>query len=283
MNDRPTAAPASFQAIGAGNLAVVTGAASGIGLAAARAFAAAHMRVCLIDREGEALDAAVNAIEGAQSYAVDVADRSAVAELAQKITGALGPVSVLMNNAGVGSGGDVFANPDAWAEVLGVNLLGVLNGVQSFVPAMAAGNRPGLVINTGSKQGITQPPGNTAYNVSKAGVKALTEGLAHTLREQTGSRVSAHLLIPGFTYTGMTARRLPEQPPGAWTPEQVVELMMARLAQGDFYILCPDNETTPEQDAKRVAWAAGDLTENRPALSRWHPDWQAAFALYMAA
>ena len=107
--------------------------------------------------------------------------------------------------------------------MLGVNLMGVLHGVQSFVPAMVEGDAPGLVINTGSKQGITQPPGDTAYNVSKSGVKALTEGLAHTLREKTGGRVSAHLLLPGFTYTGMIARFVAEQPPGAWLPHPRAE------------------------------------------------------------
>jgi NAD(P)-dependent dehydrogenase (short-subunit alcohol dehydrogenase family) len=159
--------------------------------------------------------------------------------------------------------------------------MGVLHGIEAFVPAMIDGGEPGLVINTGSKQGITQPPGNTAYNVSKAGVKALTEGLAHSLREQVGDRVTAHLLIPGYTFTGMTARS-PEKPTGAWTGEQVADLMLDRVAAGDFYILCPDNETTPEQDAKRIAWAAGDLIENRPALSRWHPDYAEAFARHMA-
>ena len=182
--------------------------------------------------------------------------------------------------ADIGQGGDVFADADAWSRIIGINLMGVLNGVQGFVPAMIEGNAPGLVINTGSKQGITQPPGNTAYNVSKAGVTALTEGLAHTLHERTDERVSAHLLIPGFTYTGMTAARLPEKAQAAWTPEQVVGLMLDRLAVGDFYILCPDNETTPEQDAKRIAWAAADIIENRPALSRWHPGHFAEFARY---
>jgi NAD(P)-dependent dehydrogenase (short-subunit alcohol dehydrogenase family) len=175
----------------------------------------------------------------------------------------------------------VFASAEAWSKIIGINLMGVLNGVQSFVPAMMESNAAGLVINTGSKQGITQPPGNTAYNVSKAGVKALTEGLAHSLRERIGDRVTAHLLIPGFTYTGMTTPPRPEKPTGAWTPGQVVDLMLDRLALGDFYILCPDNETTPEQDAKRIAWAAADITENRPALSRWHPDHAADFARYM--
>jgi hypothetical protein len=114
-------------------------------------------------------------------------------------------------------------------------------------------------------------------------VKALTEGLAHSLREQSGERVSAHLLIPGFTFTGMTPRREAGKPSGAWTAEQVVALMMERLEAGDFYILCPDDETSPEQDRRRIAWAAGDLIENRPALSRWHPEWAEAFARHMEA
>lgn len=273
---------ASFAAIAPGNLAVVTGAAGGIGLAAARAFAAAGMRVVLVDRSGEALEAAAASIDGAVAHTMDVSDRAAMHALAGRIVAEHGNVSLLMNNAGIGAGGDVFADADIWDAVLGVNLLGVLNGVQSFVPAMLDHGGPALVINTGSKQGITQPPGNTAYNVSKAGVKALTEGLAHTLRTRCGDRVSAHLLVPGFTFTGMTRPGITEKPEGAWTPEQVVALMLERLAMGDFYIVCPDNETTSEQDSKRIAWAAGDVTENRPALSRWHPDWKDAFAAYMA-
>ncbi|MGI4878929.1 MAG: SDR family NAD(P)-dependent oxidoreductase [Janthinobacterium lividum] len=273
----------SFDAVALDKLAVVTGAAGGIGLAAARAFADVGMRVVLVDRPGEALQNAATTIAGATALSADVADRAAMAKLARTVAQHHGPVSVLMNNAGVGSGGDVFADPAAWDEVLGVNLFGVLNGVQAFVPAMIDGDAPGLIVNTGSKQGITQPPGNTAYNVSKAGVKALTEGLAHSLRERTGERVSAHLLIPGFTYTGMTTRRLPEKPPAAWTPEQVVALMLERLSAGDFYILCPDNETTIDQDRKRIAWAADDIVENRPALSRWHPDWKDRFARFMQA
>ena len=271
----------SFAAIAPGKLAVVTGAAGGIGLAAARAFADAGMRVVLVDRPGEALEQAASSMDGAIALPADVADRAAMAALAQEVVDRHGPVSVLMNNAGIGGGGDVFADPIKWDEVLGVNLMGVIHGVQAFVPGMVEGEAPALVINTGSKQGITQPPGNTAYNVSKAGVKALTEGLAHSLRARTGRRVSAHLLVPGFTWTGMTAGRLAEKPAGAWTPEQVVALMMDRVAAGDFYILCPDNETTSEQDAKRIAWAAGDLIENRPALSRWHDDWRDAFAEFM--
>ena len=270
-------------AIAPGNLAVVTGGASGIGLAAAKAFAARGMRVAVVDRPGAALDAAVDAMGGESAVAcpADVADAAAMKRLAGELRERWGAPTVLMNNAGVGGGGDVLGDLADWSRVLGVNLLGVLHGVNAFVPMMIAGGRPGLVVNTGSKQGITQPPGDTAYNVSKAGVKALTEGLAHTLRERAGDLVTAHLLIPGFTWTGMTKPPRPDKPAGAWTPEQVVALMLDRLEAGDFYIPCPDNETTPEQDRKRIAWGTGDLLENRPALSRWHPDWRETFARYM--
>jgi NAD(P)-dependent dehydrogenase (short-subunit alcohol dehydrogenase family) len=187
-----------------------------------------------------------------------------------------------MNNAGVAGGGDALSNPDGWTRVLDVNFFGILHGVQAFVPAMADSGERGLVINTGSKQGITQPPGDTAYNVSKSAVKALTEGLAHTLRNRPGCKVTAHLLIPGFTYTGMIARRVAERPPGAWTPEQVVDRLVAGVAADEFYVLCQDNETTREQDDKRILWAARDIIESRPALSRWHPDWKDAFERFMA-
>jgi len=270
-----------MNALSSGNLAVVTGAASGIGLAATRRFAALGMRVCMIDRAEAMLSHQAASIGGeVMPYVADVADRAAIENLASEIHHRFGTVSVLMNNAGVGNGGDALSNPDGWARVLGVNLLGVLHGVQAFVPAMVAGTSAGLVINTGSKQGITQPPGDTAYNVSKSAVKSLTEGLAHTLRQQTAGRITAHLLIPGFTFTGMTGADA--KPAGAWAPEQVIDVMLTRLAAGDFYILCPDNEVTRDIDEKRIAWAAGDLIENRPALSRWHPDWQSAFAAHMA-
>ncbi len=124
------------------------------------------------------------------------------------------------------------------------------------------------ILNTGSKQGITCPSGDTAYHVSKAAVKVLTEALAQSLRDQEG----AHLLIPGSTFTGITAHARTEKPPGAWTPDQVVDMLIDGMNRGDAYIAYPDNEVTREIDNRRIAWAAQDITLGRPALSRWHPD-----------
>ena len=174
-------------ALAAGNAAVVTGGASGIGLATAKRFAELGLRVCLADLSEDALKQAVDELGGGENVmaqATDVSDRASVDRLAEAVEERFGPVSVVMNNAGTGGGGDALSNPEGWQRVLGVNLWGVIHGVQRFVPALVESDRPGLVINTGSKQGITQPPGDTAYNVSKAGVKALTEGLAHTLRAE---------------------------------------------------------------------------------------------------
>jgi NAD(P)-dependent dehydrogenase (short-subunit alcohol dehydrogenase family) len=167
--------------------------------------------------------------------------------------------------------------------VLEVNLWGVINGVQTFTPRMLAQGTACAIVSTGSKQGITCPPGDTAYNVSKAGVKVLTEALAHSLRNEDGARISAHLLIPGSTFTGMTSRGRTEKPPGAWTPEQVVDMLVEGMNAGDFYILCPDNEVTRATDERRMLWAAQDIVLNRPALSRWHPDHKAAFDAFMRA
>ena len=271
-------------AIAPGRVAVVTGAASGIGLAAARRLGEAGMRVVLADLAGDPLERAAAGLAEAgveaRAVACDVRRREEVAALKAAADG-LGEVSVLINNAGREGGGATFADPGVWAETLETNLWGPLHGVQLFAPDMMAAPWRSAIVNTGSKQGITLPPGDTAYNVSKAALKALTESLAHDLRE-AGGQASAHLLIPGFTYTGFTrARGAAEKPPAAWTPEQVVELMMEAMAAGDFYILCPDNDVSRETDVKRIRWAAEDIAQNRPALSRWHPDWAPAFARHM--
>jgi NAD(P)-dependent dehydrogenase (short-subunit alcohol dehydrogenase family) len=271
-------------------VAVVTGAASGIGLAAAAKFAALGMKVCMADLRGEALEAAAATLrataarpDDVRSFAVDVSNLEDVQRLKASVYEAFGDVALLMNNAGTGGGGALFGDPVRWRRIIDVNLWGVVNGVQTFAPAMIGQGAAGAIVNTGSKQGITCPPGDTAYNVSKAGVKVATEALAHELRNIEGCRVSAHLLIPGSTFTGMTAGSKIEKPAGAWTAEQVVDFLLASMAAGDFYILCPDNDVTRELDERRILWAAGDIVENRPPLSRWHPKYREAFAEFAKA
>ena len=269
-------------------VAVVTGGASGIGLAAATRFAAAGLKVCIADRGGERLGAAAAALaaaapgggESVMAVEVDVSRRDEVEGLEAAVTARFGGTDVLMNNAGIGPETSVFGPMEAWRAVIDTNLWGVVHGTQVFVPGMIARGRPGLVINTGSKQGITTPPGNTAYNISKAGVKVFTEALAHELRQTEGCRVSAHLLIPGFVFTGLTRGGRTEKPAAAWTPEETVDFLLARLDAGDFYILCPDNDVPRALDERRILWSAGDIVENRPALSRWHPDFADAFAAF---
>jgi NAD(P)-dependent dehydrogenase (short-subunit alcohol dehydrogenase family) len=157
-----------------------------------------------------------------------------------------------------------------------VNVFGVIHGTMAFLPGMLRAGKRARIVNTGSKQGITNPPGNPAYNVSKAAVNAYTQNLARDLRERQGSAVSAHLLVPGWTTTGDREHR-----PGAWLPEQVIELLELGLERDAFWIVCPDGETTPEMDSKRVLWNALDIIRGRPALSRWHPDYKEAFAAFM--
>ena len=265
----------------AGNVAVITGAADGIGLAAAQRFSDIGMRVCLADIEADKLQAAAATITGAIALPCDVTSADSMQQLRDRVLDEWGRVDLLMNNAGIARHNTAWSEYDAWQAVLQVNLWGVINGVQAFTGTMVEQGTPGLIINTGSKQGITTPPGNPAYNVSKAGVKALTEALQHSLRSTEGCQVNAHLLVPGFAYTGMVRAFLPEKPPGAWTADQVVDFLLESLQRGDFYIICPDNDVDRATDNKRMAWAMGDLIENRPPLSRWHPDYQDAFQSFL--
>lgn len=263
-----------------GRTAVVTGAASGIGLAACRRFAELGMKICMVDLDQQELDSAGEQVAAAAPGGggdvlvihADVSNLTSTQSLKKSVYDAFGEVGVLMNNAVVRTDGSCWDSYDQWQRAIDVNLWGAINGVQCFVPAMLAQGSPCMVVNTGSKQGITNPPGRPAYNVCKAALKAYTECLQHELRSREGCRISAHLLIPGWTTTGKK-----KHAQGAWMPDQVIDVMMSGLEQGDFYILCADDEVSFEMDRKRILWAAGDIVDNRPPLSRWHPDYAEAF------
>lgn len=268
---------------------MVTGGASGIGLSAAEHYVAAGMNVVIADRNAEAIEAAVAGLEKAAGHAgrvlgrvCDVTELEQVAALRDAALETFGGVHCLMNNAGVGIFvGPPWENLDELKQTLQVNLMGIVHGCHAFIPKMLESGRPGVVINTASKQGITRPPGNYAYNLSKAGVVAYTESVAHAFRQIDDCKLSAHLLVPGFVYTGMVSQWIPEKPEPAWTADQTVEFMLPCLDRGEFYIICPDNETTREIDQKRIQWNVDDIIKNRPALSRWHPDFKDAFEAYM--
>ena len=276
-------------AINKSSVAVITGGAAGIGFAAASRFASLGLKVCIADRGPDRLtDAALRLValapDGASNIMAQETDVSKIEEL-QKLQSLVherfGGTDILMNNAGIQPGSTMFGSAENWARILAVNLWGVINGAQVFLPDMIKRGRPGLVINTGSKQGITTPPGDPAFNVSKAGVKVFTEALAHELRNIANCKITAHLLIPGFVFTQLTAKGRTEKPSGAWTAEQTIGFAFKHIDAGDFYIICPDNEASRELDEKRILWAAGDIVENRPPLSRWVPSYAEAFAQFL--
>src|SRR5437660_9105717 len=183
------------------NVAVITGGASGIGLAAAMRFARLGMKVAIADIGADRLKEAETKLSsvapsGAANVMtrdVDVSQRDKVTELEGAVLARFGDNDILLNNAGIQPGSQMFSLHESWQRILGVNLWGVINGSQVFAPRMIEHGRPGLIINTGSKQGITTPPGDPAYNVSKAGVKAFSEALQHELRNMPACQISAHL------------------------------------------------------------------------------------------
>ena len=269
------------------HVAVITGGASGIGLAAAKRFASMGLKVAIADLAGEKLDRAYAAVSKLAStgddviaVATDVTNVEDLRKLQQTVNDRFGGIAVLMNNAGIQPGSSVF-DPDHWDRIIAVNMFGIIRGSQVLGPDMIRRGKPGVIINTGSKQGITTPPGDPAYNVSKSGVKTFTEALQHELRNTKDCHVTAHLFIPGFVYTPLTAGDRTEKPAGAWTPEQTVDFMLERVSAGDFYILCPDNDVARNLDERRILWAANDIIRNRPPLSRWHPDYQSEFADFL--
>lgn len=261
-----------------GNVAVITGAAYGIGKALSLRLANNGMFVVMADLKSDEFDAAIKAVQqtavageaAVLGLVVDVSDSEQIAALKIKTLETFGKVNLLVNNAVTRIGRGIDADLPEWRRAMEVNLWGPVLGVRSFLPTLLENEEPAAIVNVGSKQGITNPPGHPIYNITKSALKTYTESLQYELRinpdNQGEGRVTSHLLVPGWTTTGNA-----EHKPGAWLPDQVIDRLFDGVSSDQFYIVCPDGEVTEEMDKKRILWAAQDITENRPPLSRWHP------------
>ncbi|KAI0156406.1 hypothetical protein GGR57DRAFT_81427 [Xylariaceae sp. FL1272] len=272
---------------GKDNTAVITGGASGIGLALAKKCAGYGMRVLIADWNTDNLEAAKKELgDSASTVQMDVSQLEDWKKVTEKIEKDLGGrINLLSLNAGV-SAPTSLTNPDpsSFQKILNVNLFGVVNGLTTLVPLIkssASADSPSSIIITGSKQGITNPPGNPAYNASKAAVKSLGEHLSHDMRSE--ENINVHLLVPGWTWTQLAgAASGREKMSGAWWPEQVVDYLEKKMAEGSFWVICPDNDVTEDMDKKRMLWNAQDAVVGRPPLSRWREEYKGEFEGWMA-
>ncbi|KJZ78681.1 hypothetical protein HIM_02072 [Hirsutella minnesotensis 3608] len=263
-----------------GSSALITGGASGIGLAIAKLCRSKGMKVLIADRNADMLQKAKEQLSGGDSTGeevvtsiTDVSQLDSWTALKKTAKDAFGSIELLVLNAGTGAKGG-WGDNDFFRTTLETNLFGVINGINTFLPVVqdAAKSKSTAIVITGSKQGITNPPGNPAYNASKAAVKTLAEHLSWDLRND---KTTVHLLIPGWTFTGLTGGgQGKEKPAGAWAPEQVADHLYKKMERDKFYIICPDNDVTEETDKKRMLWSVGDIVKERPPLSRWRDEWK---------
>lgn len=254
----------------AGKVAVVTGAASGIGRGLAHRFAAAGMKVVLADIEAAALAEAARDVgsKGAETLAVrtDVSKGADVEALAQATLDRFGGVHIVCNNAGVALSGLTWTFTIAdWEWVLGVNLWGVVHGVRVFTPIMLSQGGEGHIVNTASLAGLTSGPGGAIYNVSKHGVVTLSETLYHEL-VMMGAPLRVSVLCPGFVNTRIAdaARNRPTEladtaapPPGSAEMEQLGRVLLA-------------SGSAPAMIADRVF----DAIANEHFYVLPHPEWK---------
>ncbi|KAF3906119.1 hypothetical protein ABW21_db0209819 [Orbilia brochopaga] len=256
----------------AGNVALVTGGASGIGRAIANLCLAEGMHVAIVDNNSTEVKAWVAEAKEkypkakVEGYPEDVANPNSWSLFRKDFLKIFKRLDLLVLNAAVAQKSD-WAHASTFVKTFEVNVLGYLHGVATFHNEIISSDpdAPNAIVMVGSKQGITNPPGNPGYNASKAAVKSLAENLHYDLRNNPST--SVHLLVPGWTFTGMS--KSPEKPDGAWVPEQVAEHLRKKMDTGDFYIICPDNEVDEETDNRRMLWGARDVVERRPPLSRW--------------
>ncbi|TDE44784.1 SDR family NAD(P)-dependent oxidoreductase [Nonomuraea mesophila] len=243
-----------------GTTAFITGGARGIGLGIARALAGRGVRMALADIDAMALDAAKNELAtrapdagSVQTFELDVRDRAAFAAVADQAEQRLGPVSLLINNAGVSLGlrkvSEQVTYP-IWDYITGVNVDGVNNGVQTFLPRMLSRGGPGHIVNTASVAGLGVFPGRSAaygYTASKAAVIALTETLHHGLRDE-GAAIGASVLLPGLVATAITTNSLHAAPDDIVPPGE--RARVAELARQGAEIIAVhgrDIDTVGEQ------------------------------------
>ena len=253
-----------------GKVAVVTGAASGIGLAMARAFAAEGMKVVLADIEAAALEAAV-----AEGFADDAEvlsvvcvaiDGAQVDALRDAAVERFGAVHVVCNNAGVSAAGPTWlATEDDWSWVLGVNLWGVIHGVRAFTPLMLEQGE-GHIVNTASMAGLTSPPGMALYNVSKHAVVALSETLFGDLAT-TGTGVGVSVLCPGWVNTKIHLAHRNRPRDEASAPEEATEEQQAMLDMVGSLL-------ATGLDPADVATMVVDAVRTQRFYILTHPDWK---------
>lgn len=272
-----------------GKTVAIVGSATGIGRAAARKWASQGANVALFDNSADGLKAVADQISANSNATVshkvgDVGNLKDLQEFQKEVfTKHPDGVDILFLNAGI-----QFASKaddaDAIAKLMSINFMGMVNGVTAFLSSLKGQKKPAHIVLTGSKQGITNPPGNFGYNASKAALKSYAEGLAFSLDTNEDTKhLKAHLLVPGWTFTALSGNRDSDETPkpaGAWTADQVVEVLDDGLSANQFYILCPDNEVSVELDKKRMQWNLDDILKDRPALTRWRPDYKDQVAKY---
>ncbi len=275
-----------------GRVAVITGGASGIGLAIARSFASRGCKVMLLDVESAPLEAAVAELRSFGSYAdvrgalCDVTSRKAVESSSEQVIAAFGRVDFLFANAGVGgSGGPIEGLGDQnWRWVLGVNLMGMVHAVDVFLPLIRSGGSGGRVVYTASMAGMLAPATMGPYTASKFATVAMAESLAAQL---AGSGIGVSVLCPGFVSTRIheSGRNRPQELASSRTEsdasasamrdlvmngisaETVGERVAEAVARDEFYIFThPDMRPLVEARFARIM-EAFDAAERSPALA----------------
>jgi NAD(P)-dependent dehydrogenase (short-subunit alcohol dehydrogenase family) len=231
-----------------GRAAVVTGAASGIGLAVTEAFVAAGMRVLMTDLDQERLTSHRERANGGaevQALVVDVTDPDAVERAADAAVEHFGRLHVAVNNAGIVVQGNSWELPlSEWHRVIDVDLWGVIHGIHAFVPRILASGEPGYVVNTASMAAVTAIPGIGPYTASKHGVLGISDGLRAELAA-IDAPVGVSVVMPGMIKTGLN-------PFGSVGPEQVAANVVDAMRRGRPYVFTDDHHI-PEVESRLQA------------------------------